>query len=220
MPLPHIFVITSFPCILLVSSLNTTLIKYMEINLRKMNSGHTDDVTLRLLGNKNTPLQHLLLLGTVCLTFFWRTQWKMNINIPCRELNMVKRYAMMTVLSLIYMSPNAQVSPNRHSRAMAPITQDLLQKTRKRKEERVWFFIYKRRHMSTGRKTLPMVLAKSKESIKMYCREFCLQAGYSLQIFKLEEIYRNGSVMSIDIYHNQSIFVTTMFLFSPHPLPF
>lgn len=74
--------------------------------------------------------------------------------------------------------------------------------------------------MSTGRKTLPMVLAKSEESIKMYCREFCLQAGYSLQIFKLEEIYRNGSVMSIDIYHNQSIFVTTMFLFSPHPLPF
>lgn len=59
-------------------------------------------------------------------TFFWRTQWKMNINIPCRELNMVKRYAMMTVLSLIYMSPNAQVSPNRQSRAIAPITQDLI----------------------------------------------------------------------------------------------
>ena len=59
------------------------------------------------------------------LTFFCRTQWKMNINIPCRELKMVKRYAMMTVLSLIYMSPKAQVSPNRQSRAIAPITHDL-----------------------------------------------------------------------------------------------
>lgn len=39
---------------------------------------------------------------------------------------MVKRYAMMTVLSLIYISPNAQVSPNRQSRAIAPITHDLL----------------------------------------------------------------------------------------------
>lgn len=56
----------------------------------------------------------------------------MNINIPCRELNMVKRYAMMTVLSLIYMSPNAQVSPNRQSRAIAPITQDLLEETKKK----------------------------------------------------------------------------------------
>lgn len=57
----------------------------------------------------------------------------MNINIPCRELNMVKRYAMMTVLSLIYMSPNAQVSPNRQSSAIAPITQDLLGETKKKK---------------------------------------------------------------------------------------
>jgi len=47
----------------------------------------------------------------------------------------------------------------------------------------------------------------------MSCSEFCLQAGYSLQIFKVEEIHRNGNVMSIEIYHNQSIFVTTMFLF-------
>lgn len=52
-------------------------------------------------------------------------QWKMKINIPCRELKMVKRYAMMTVLSLIYISPKAHVRPSRHSRAMAPITQDL-----------------------------------------------------------------------------------------------
>lgn len=60
----------------------------------------------------------------------------MNINIPCRELNMVKRYAMMTVLSLIYMSPNAQVSPNRQSRAIAPITQDLLGETKKKKRRK------------------------------------------------------------------------------------
>lgn len=59
------------------------------------------------------------------LTFFCRTQWKMNINIPCRELKMVKRYAMMTVLSLIYMSPKAQVNPKRQRRAIAPITHDL-----------------------------------------------------------------------------------------------
>lgn len=32
---------------------------------------------------------------------------------------------MITVLSLMYISPKAQVSPKRHSRAMAPITQDL-----------------------------------------------------------------------------------------------
>ena len=52
----------------------------------------------------------------------------MNINIPCRELKMVKRYAMMTVLSLIYMSPKAQVNPNRQRRAIAPITHDLQRK--------------------------------------------------------------------------------------------
>lgn len=32
---------------------------------------------------------------------------------------------MTTVLSLTYMRPKAQVRPSRHSRAMAPITQDL-----------------------------------------------------------------------------------------------
>lgn len=60
----------------------------------------------------------------------------MNINIPCRELNMVKRYAMMTVLSLIYMSPNAQVSPNRQSSAIAPITQDLLGETKNKNNKK------------------------------------------------------------------------------------
>lgn len=133
----------------------------------------------------------------------------MNINIPCRELNMVKRYAMMTVLSLIYMSPNAQVSPNRQSRAIAPITQDLLGETKNKKTKKkgLIFFIYKRRHTSTSRKTLPVVLAKRKQHIKMSRREFCLQAGCSLQIFKLEEIHGNGNVISIEIYHNQSIFL-------------
>lgn len=87
----------------------------------------------------------------------------MNINIPCRELNMVKRYAMMTVLSLIYMSPNAQVSPNRQSRAIAPITQDLLGETNKQKKRMgLVFRLHRRRHVSTGRKTLPLVLAKRK----------------------------------------------------------
>lgn len=43
---------------------------------------------------------------------------------------------MMTVLSLIYMSPNAQVSPNRQSRAIAPITQDLLVETKKKKRRK------------------------------------------------------------------------------------
>lgn len=89
----------------------------------------------------------------------------MNINIPCRELNMVKRYAMMTVLSLIYMSPNAQVSPNRQSRAIAPITQDLSGETKKKKRKKgmgLVFHLHKRRHVSTGRKILPLVLARRK----------------------------------------------------------
>lgn len=46
---------------------------------------------------------------------------------------------MMTVLSLIYMSPNAQVSPNRQSRAIAPITQDLLGETNKKKKNGIGF---------------------------------------------------------------------------------
>lgn len=36
---------------------------------------------------------------------------------------------MTTVLSLTYMRPKAQVRPSRHSRAMAPITQDLEEQT-------------------------------------------------------------------------------------------
>lgn len=88
----------------------------------------------------------------------------MNINIPCRELNMVKRYAMMTVLSLIYMSPNAQVSPNRQSRAIAPITQDLLEETNKKKhkKERDWSFIYKMWHMSANRESFGHGFCKKK----------------------------------------------------------
>lgn len=36
---------------------------------------------------------------------------------------------MTTVLSLTYMRPKAQVRPSRHSKAMAPITQDLEEQT-------------------------------------------------------------------------------------------
>lgn len=88
----------------------------------------------------------------------------MNINIPCRELNMVKRYAMMTVLSLIYMSPNAQVSPNRQSRAIAPITQDLLEETKKKttRNKGIGLSSIKRGTcLQTGR-ALAMVFAKRK----------------------------------------------------------
>lgn len=81
---------------------------------------------------------------------------------------MVKRYAMMTVLSLIYMSPNAQVSPNRQSRAIAPITQDLVGETKqknkkqKKRKERDWFFVYKRRHMSANREGFGCGFSKKK----------------------------------------------------------
>lgn len=56
MPLPHVR--TSFPSILLVSSLNTTLTGCTEIDLCDTNSGHTEDAKLWLLGNK-TPRYHL-----------------------------------------------------------------------------------------------------------------------------------------------------------------
>lgn len=58
MPLPQVLVRTSFPSILLVSSLNTTLIGCTEIDLCDTNSGHTEDAKLWLLGNK-TPRYHL-----------------------------------------------------------------------------------------------------------------------------------------------------------------
>lgn len=67
----------------------------------------------------------LLLFLNVMLTFFCRMQWKIKMNIPCSELKMVKRYAMITVFSLMYMRPKAQVRPSKHSRAIAPITHDL-----------------------------------------------------------------------------------------------
>lgn len=59
------------------------------------------------------------------LTFFWRRQWKMKINIPWKVLNMVKRYAITIEASLMKKSPKDQVRPSRHSRAKAPMTQDL-----------------------------------------------------------------------------------------------
>lgn len=40
---------------------------------------------------------------------------------------------MITVFSLMYMSPKAHVRPSRHSRAIAPITHDLRARERQRK---------------------------------------------------------------------------------------
>ena len=68
-------------------------------------------------------------------------QWKMKMNMPCRELKMVKRYAMITVLSLMYIRPKAQVRPSRHSRAMAPITQDLQKREDGFEEERLSYYM-------------------------------------------------------------------------------
>lgn len=59
------------------------------------------------------------------LTFFWRRQWKMKINIPWKVLNIVKRYAMTIEASLMKKRPKDHVRPSRHSRANAPMTQDL-----------------------------------------------------------------------------------------------
>lgn len=59
------------------------------------------------------------------LTFFCRRQWKMKINIPWKVFNMVKRYAMTIEASLIKKRPKDHVRPKRHSRAKAPMTQDL-----------------------------------------------------------------------------------------------
>lgn len=49
----------------------------------------------------------------------------MKINIPWKVLNMVKRYAITMEASLMKKSPKDQVRPSRHSRAKAPMTQDL-----------------------------------------------------------------------------------------------
>lgn len=52
----------------------------------------------------------------------------MKINIPWKVLNMVKRYAITIEASLMKKSPKDQVRPSRHSRAKAPMTQDLRDK--------------------------------------------------------------------------------------------
>lgn len=49
----------------------------------------------------------------------------MKMNIPCKVLKMVKRYAMTTDDSLRKNRPNDHVSPSRQSSANAPNTQDL-----------------------------------------------------------------------------------------------
>lgn len=50
----------------------------------------------------------------------------MKINIPWKVLNIVKRYAMTIEASLMKKRPKDHVRPSRHSRAKAPITQDLV----------------------------------------------------------------------------------------------
>ena len=49
----------------------------------------------------------------------------MKMNIPCRVLKMVKRYAITTDDSFRKNKPNDHVSPSRQSKANAPSTQDL-----------------------------------------------------------------------------------------------
>lgn len=63
--------------------------------------------------------------GAPRLTFFWRRQWKMKMNIPCRVLKMVKRYAITMEESLRKSRPKDQVSPSRQRRTNAPDTHDL-----------------------------------------------------------------------------------------------
>lgn len=58
-------------------------------------------------------------------TFFWRRQWKMKMNIPCRVLKMVKRYAITMEESSRKNRPKDQVSPSRQRRTNAPDTHDL-----------------------------------------------------------------------------------------------
>jgi len=47
------------------------------------------------------------------------------MNMPWKALKVVKRYAMITVFSLMKRRPNAQVRPKRKSSAIAPTAQDL-----------------------------------------------------------------------------------------------
>lgn len=56
----------------------------------------------------------------------------MKMNIPCRVLKMLKRYAITTDDSLRKNKPKVHVRPSRQRRAKAPDTHDL----RHREEER------------------------------------------------------------------------------------
>ena len=53
----------------------------------------------------------------------------MKMNIPWKVLNMVKRYAMTIEASLMKKRPKDQVRPSRQSKANAPMTQDLKDRT-------------------------------------------------------------------------------------------
>lgn len=64
------------------------------------------------------------------LTFFWRAQWKIKMNKPCRALKVVKRYAKTRDSLLMNRRPNAQVRPRRKSKVTAPKAQDLRKKTK------------------------------------------------------------------------------------------
>lgn len=89
---------------------------------------------------------------------------------------------MMTVLSLIYMSPNAQVSPNRQSRAIAPMTQDLLGETKRNKRnKRIGFSSTKGGTHLQGGKALSVVSAK-----RVY------QNG--IFVFKLDAVCKSSSL--------------------------
>ena len=59
----------------------------------------------------------------------------MKINIPWKVLNMVKRYAMTIEASLMKKRPKDHVRPSRHSRAKAPMTQDLKDSRKKKKTQ-------------------------------------------------------------------------------------
>lgn len=54
----------------------------------------------------------------------------MKMNIPWKVLNIVNRYAITMEASLMKKRPKDQVRPSRHSRAKAPMTQDLQNKDR------------------------------------------------------------------------------------------
>lgn len=131
----------------------------------------------------------------------------MNINIPCRELKMEKRYAMMTVLSLIYMSPKAQVNPNRQRRAIAPITHDLWREEKIQGYQKISPELIQPCHINdtdTEKKVMISCNDRKCEASVMYK---CLKILMELQVIKLEVIYMDENVMNTEIHLSKSRFV-------------